>query len=265
MTTKKCPTCGEENTKGAKFCRSCGAPLQTVSQSASPDAAGRTGDPIQKATEILDTVASTASKIESTVTKAAKIGTAAQEISQVVIRPPAEWQVVVGDILPAAGEKILEQGVHMAEQKVQQAVHQKISDVLSDTPPSGNHESARLKNLPETFVPVENSPKTGEKHLCPSCNRPINPGAKFCKECGAPIPNTKLPHPFQTNEIDPNLPVCTSCMTPLSPEEKFCRHCGEPAGPSAQTDRKSSAPVCPSCGKDLKPGAKFCRHCGTKI
>lgn len=265
MTTIKCPKCGVDNTKGAKFCKSCGAPAQTGSQPASPDASRNTVDPIQKATEILDTVASTASKIESTVTKAAQIGTAAREISQVVIRPPAEWQVVVGDILPTAGEKIVEQGVHVAEQKVQQAVNQKIADVLSDTPPSGKSESDRLNNLPETFVPVEKPSKSDKKLLCPSCNRPINPGAKFCKECGARISITKLSHPFQTNEIDPNLPVCTSCMTPLSSEEKFCRHCGEPTGPPAHTGRESSAPVCPSCGKDLKPGAKFCRHCGTKI
>ncbi|ABD41756.1 hypothetical protein Mhun_2048 [Methanospirillum hungatei JF-1] len=265
MTTKKCPACGQDNSQGAKFCRSCGTPLQTGSHGVGPDVGKSTGDSFQKATEILDTVASTASKIESTVTKAAQIGTAAQEISQVIIRPPAEWQVVVGDILPAAGEKIVEQGMETAEERVKQVVSQKITDVLSDTPLSGKSEPDRFNNLPETFVPVEKPLKSGANLLCPSCKQPVNPGAKFCKTCGARIPVKKPSSPVQTNGIDPNLPVCTSCKAPLSPTEKYCRHCGEPTGSFARHGMEGSVTHCPSCGKDLKPGAKFCRHCGTKI
>lgn len=107
------------------------------------------------------------------MTKAAQIGTAAQEISRVIIRPPAEWQVVVGDILPAAGEKIVEQGMETAEERVKQVVSQKITDVLSDTLLSGKSEPDRFNNLPETFVPGEKPLKSGANLLCPSCNAGI--------------------------------------------------------------------------------------------
>ncbi|HOW06052.1 zinc-ribbon domain-containing protein [Methanospirillum hungatei] len=44
MTTKKCPACGQDNSQGAKFCRSCGTPLQTGSHGVGPDVGKSTGD-----------------------------------------------------------------------------------------------------------------------------------------------------------------------------------------------------------------------------
>lgn len=88
-----------------------------------------------------------------------------------------EWQVVVGGILPAAGEKIVQHGVTMTQQKVVERVNQEIPDVLSGTPSSGKSVSEQFKNIPEIFVPVEDPSKSGGNVLCPSCNHPLNPSA----------------------------------------------------------------------------------------
>jgi hypothetical protein len=46
---------------------------------------------------------------------------------------------------------------------------------------------------------------------CPSCNKPLRPGAKFCDGCGAKI-----------------LTNCAKCGAALRPGAKFCQNCGAP-------------------------------------
>ena len=51
------------------------------------------------------------------------------------------------------------------------------------------------------------------RHTCPTCNRPVEPGYKFCKTCGTRIPE---------------LSVCSKCGTQFIHPEKFCDLCGAP-------------------------------------
>lgn len=78
---------------------------------------------------------------------------------------------------------------------------------------------------------------------CPSCQKQVPANARFCLQCGEPIP----------------MPTsCPSCNTSLPPGAKFCLNCGaklETAGP----------PKCPSCGAEMPPGTKFCMECGEKM
>jgi membrane protease subunit (stomatin/prohibitin family) len=49
--------------------------------------------------------------------------------------------------------------------------------------------------------------------ICPQCNQPVPPGAKFCPQCGARL--TLPPGRF-----------CSHCGAELPPEAKFCPQCG---------------------------------------
>ena len=46
---------------------------------------------------------------------------------------------------------------------------------------------------------------------CSNCGAELNVGAKFCEECGTPVPQTK---------------TCPKCGAQLKPEAKFCSECG---------------------------------------
>lgn len=50
---------------------------------------------------------------------------------------------------------------------------------------------------------------------CTSCGNPLAPGAKFCPECGTPVPQAK---------------ACSNCGNEIAPGAKFCPNCGTPAG-----------------------------------
>lgn len=51
---------------------------------------------------------------------------------------------------------------------------------------------------------------------CPSCNRFVPVGARFCDSCGAPLSA-----------------VCSRCGRTVRPGAKFCDSCGAPINPSA--------------------------------
>ncbi|MBQ9956474.1 MAG: SPFH domain-containing protein [Ruminococcus sp.] len=74
------------------------------------------------------------------------------------------------------------------------------------------------------------------------CGAQLQPGAKFCMECGEKVQSG---------------PVCAKCGSPLQPGAKFCMECGEKV--------QASPSNCPSCGEPLQPGAKFCMECGHKL
>lgn len=60
---------------------------------------------------------------------------------------------------------------------------------------------------------VNQAENSGAAVFCPECGGRIQPGAKFCMNCGA-----KLGQPEQT--------VCPSCHAPVQPGAKFCMNCG---------------------------------------
>lgn len=61
-----------------------------------------------------------------------------------------------------------------------------------------------------------------------SSQQPVQPGTKFCSNCGAQAPQTAM----------------------------FCSQCGTKFPAEA---------VCPTCGAKLAPNAMFCSQCGTKV
>lgn len=53
--------------------------------------------------------------------------------------------------------------------------------------------------------------RTQRRALCPQCEAPLQPGAKFCAECGAKIEAQAF---------------CSECGAELRPGAKFCAECG---------------------------------------
>lgn len=52
---------------------------------------------------------------------------------------------------------------------------------------------------------------------CPSCNRLVKPGARFCESCGKPLPSAAAPAAACT---------CPKCGKPVRPQARFCEGCG---------------------------------------
>ncbi|XP_014413207.2 double zinc ribbon and ankyrin repeat-containing protein 1 isoform X1 [Camelus ferus] len=139
---------------------------------------------------------------------------------------------------------------------------------------------------------------------CANClvPRPSDPFARFCLECGSPVPpifGCRLPPPegaqmglcVECGSLVPmNTPICVVCEAPLAQqlqpqaslrlkEKVICRTCGtgnpahlrycvtcEGALPSAQ---EPGAPagysVCSNCGASNHPSARFCGSCGIYV
>jgi uncharacterized OB-fold protein len=92
---------------------------------------------------------------------------------------------------------------------------------------------------------------------CPSCGTANAPGTKFCRECGAKLPDKPAPVAG----------ACPSCGSANAPGTKFCRECGAKL-PESAAGAGAVAPApgtCPSCGHVNAPGTKFCRECGAKL
>ena len=53
---------------------------------------------------------------------------------------------------------------------------------------------------------------------CANCGAELEPGTKFCSQCGKPVPQTK---------------VCPGCGSEQKPEAKFCSNCGHRFGAPA--------------------------------
>ena len=83
------------------------------------------------------------------------------------------------------------------------------------------------------------SGKDENNPVCPDCKTKLQPGAKFCFNCGRKIETGK---------------VCPDCGASLPEGAKFCYNCG-----------KKLITTCPNCGMELADGAKFCSNCGNKI
>ena len=69
--------------------------------------------------------------------------------------------------------------------------------------------------------------------VCSACNAQIQPGSKFCTECGKPVGET------------PTVEEKPSTME--------------------ETDTKETINNCPKCNATIEPGTKFCTECGTNI
>ena len=67
--------------------------------------------------------------------------------------------------------------------------------------------------------------KTAPGSSCHSCNASLAEGAKFCPECGTPVPVSSK---------------CSSCGADLKAEAKFCGECGTPVTNAAPAPAASS-------------------------
>lgn len=247
MTGGFCPECGTPHTSGAKFCPKCGASLS------SPPPSG-TGT-LEKAAEVVDKVSSTVSKVESTMRSAGKITQTARQLSTITIRPPAEWKVVVGEVLPVAGQKVVDTAVSTAKQQVEQKVRGEVTKQITE-------KIGTLKK------PLEGVP---QERVVPSpAGSPANSGGSL-REGGSPHvtpqerPGGAVP-PEQTAPGTVPHAVCPYCGTPVKSGVKFCGSCGARMGGSPPVSPATPpSPTCPGCGAAIVAGKKFCGMCGQKL
>ena len=109
----------------------------------------------------------------------------------------------------------------------------------------GNAVGGMMANtLGQAVTPkqAEPTPAAPAGTKCAKCGAALQPGAKFCLECGE-----KVTPPLAENEM-----ICPKCCAKVA-KGKFCLECGAPL-----------IVKCKNCNKDLAPGAKFCPECGTK-
>jgi hypothetical protein len=59
------------------------------------------------------------------------------------------------------------------------------------------------------------APASAPAAACASCGGALAAGAKFCANCGTPVPSKAF---------------CTGCGKELAPGAKFCANCGQPTG-----------------------------------
>ena len=85
------------------------------------------------------------------------------------------------------------------------------------------------------------------KH-CLNCGSLLKDGAKFCCECGKPVPQGR---------------VCHHCGAIVDEGDMFCHKCGnrlEPPKITVKTD--SLQKTCPKCGTLLDGKDVYCPNCG---
>ena len=98
--------------------------------------------------------------------------------------------------------------------------------------------------------------------ICPECGTEQEDVAKFCKNCGASIPDKEEINISEVKEDDTSSEgsiACPECGAPQSPEARFCRNCG--ATLSGETKNDGSASRCAHCGCELH-NEEFCPDCG---
>ena len=96
--------------------------------------------------------------------------------------------------------------------------------------------------------------------------RPSDPFARFCNECGSPIPplpTTRLPPPESGQ-----LGMCVSCRSMVPLNTPTCIVCEAPISPQRQpqaTKKLVSKLMCATCGTANPPDMKFCVTCESKL
>jgi uncharacterized Zn finger protein (UPF0148 family) len=192
--TQFCPRCGSPRSPGATFCGSCG--FRFMEQDA-----GVTARKVQ------ETVRSAESAVRMAESAARTVG----GVRDLVITPPAEWRVVVGDRLP---EALAARAAASVESKITGIVVDKATSALEKAVAGQGTDVAPGREETRQF-PGERPPPSEVR--CPSCGAVSRPGAKFCGSCGAALSPPRAGPPAAT---------CPSCGAPLRPGAKFCGSCG---------------------------------------
>jgi membrane protease subunit (stomatin/prohibitin family) len=89
----------------------------------------------------------------------------------------------------------------------------------------------------------------GPGQPCPKCGTLVQPGVRFCPQCGNPMGQA----PAAAGG-----PPCPKCGQPVPPGVKFCPNCGASTAPPPP--RK-----CPKCNADVTGAGKFCPNCGAAL
>lgn len=98
------------------------------------------------------------------------------------------------------------------------------------------------KKRGETFSDVQKTPPVvPSTNICPQCQTPNPPTAKFCVGCGAPLAIETSPVASKTTPNEETIATSPGIITP--PDYKLC----------------------PSCNQKNKLDAKFCIICGHKF
>lgn len=84
---------------------------------------------------------------------------------------------------------------------------------------------------------------------CPQCGATVQPGQRFCEQCGASL------------EKGASMERCPECQAPVPPGARFCIQCGAPLMREAPPERRQ----CPNCQKPVEPDTRFCRWCGHQL
>ena len=114
--------------------------------------------------------------------------------------------------------------------------------------------------------------------VCSACNARIEPGSKFCTECGKPVEDKNHKpvggEPTENETVTSTL-NCPECNATLTAEDRFCTECGAKLEEETKLkenireenikDNIESITNCPKCNATIAPGTKFCTECGTNI
>jgi hypothetical protein len=197
-----CPQCGTPNRPESRFCRSCGKSLAPGKE---PAGAGREDN----AARLTGTITSVMSTAESTLQQAGSLLKSAEAATPLVIRPPTQWKVVVGDIASAKADSAVREAVGNVTQKGREKVKSEIERKMDDIPAG-------------TTPPARPGPAgSGALLSCPSCGGPVHGSEKFCGSCGA-----KLVAPAPGPQPAGPEGRCPACGAPTTPGKKFCGSCG---------------------------------------
>jgi hypothetical protein len=107
---------------------------------------------------------------------------------------------------------------------------------------------------------------------CPSCRRPIRPGARFCGNCGtvlagqqpaSPRPDQQRmpPQPKPSVPPQPGSSQHPPAPAPVPPQV----HQNQPQQPAQPAKPKKRSNRCPRCNEPIRSNVRFCGKCGTQI
>lgn len=110
---------------------------------------------------------------------------------------------------------------------------------------------------------------------CPYCGRDNDSGARYCMDCGKPMPKSSglkamaaESAPAQGTRVVARAPVvpnpaetvpCPFCGRAATTAQPFCPHCGR------RLTAPGSGPTCARCGSPVGPTTKFCATCGAAV
>ena len=137
-----------------------------------------------------------------------------------------------------------------------------------DRSPSEVDGELRDRRGPENRVQVSKIQQQTDFLKCIYClaPRPSDPYAKFCSECGSPIP------PLPSSRLPPpeggQLGMCVSCHSLVPLNTPTCIICEAPISPQRQpqaTKKLAHKLMCSVCGTGNPPDLKVCVTCESRL